>query len=144
MARAIKLKNNDYIDSTGIVHNRQILANKLLLPYTLYESAEGSTGNFEISDNRRNYKYLEIYYGNSSYYRKITEIHSEEVYVPLMIFYDASWGMQIQTCQFIIRGTSAQRANDKYINCNISTGGSVVCGMPSSPAIKIYKVVGYK
>ena len=115
-----------------------------LIPYVLYQNDSGSTSNFTISDDRRNYKFLEVYYGNSSYYRKITEIWSEEVYVPLMIFYDASWGMQIQTCQFIIRGTSAQRANDKYINCNISSGGSVTCGQPSSPLIKIYKVIGYK
>ena len=114
-----------------------------LIPYVLYENTSGSTGNFTISDNRSNYKFLEIQYGNANYYRKIIRYWSEEVFVPLMVFYDANWGTQIQTCQFIIRGTSAQRANDKYINCSLSDG-SVTCGAPSSPQIKIYKVLGYK
>ena len=114
-----------------------------LKPVILYENTSGSTSNFTISDDRGNYKFLEIQYGNANYYRKITRYFSEEVFVPLMLFYDADWGMQIQTCQFIIRGTSAQRANDKYINCSTSNG-SVVCGQASSPSIKIYRVIGYK
>lgn len=131
-----------------ISDSNKTLANVLtdinnLKPFVLYENLNGSTTNFTINDNRNNYRFLEIQYGNTQYYRKITRYYSEEVFVPLMLFYDASWGTQIQTCQFIIRGTSAQRANDKYINCSLSDG-SVTCGAPASPDIRIYRVIGYK
>lgn len=40
MAKAIKLKNDLYLDSTGIVHNKELLSNVLndLLPYTVKSS----------------------------------------------------------------------------------------------------------
>lgn len=61
MAQSIKLKNETYIDSTGVVHNRQLLSN-ILNPTILYENASGSNGNITLKDSIDNYAYIEIFF----------------------------------------------------------------------------------
>lgn len=46
MARAIKFKNNDYLDSTGIVHNKQLLS--IILENNIIESKGSGTNGYYI------------------------------------------------------------------------------------------------
>ena len=62
MPKSIKLKNDTYLDTKGIVHNKLILSDLLntLIPTVLYDNANGSTGNIVLDDNVNNYQYVEI------------------------------------------------------------------------------------
>ena len=70
MAKSIKLKNNVYWDSTGIVHNRNklstflenLLNKKSNKSTELYNSnsGNGTNGTVNLSDNVSNYLYLVI------------------------------------------------------------------------------------
>lgn len=67
MARSIKLKNENYIDSTGIVHNKEKLSTVLdnLKAKVLYENTGGTNGNITLNDSSANYTYIEVYYRNN-------------------------------------------------------------------------------
>lgn len=45
MARAIKFKNNDYLDSTGIVHNK-VLLSTIIDSKTIYDSGSNGNGSY--------------------------------------------------------------------------------------------------
>lgn len=71
MAKSIKLKNNNYIDSTGVTHNRALLSNVLtdfdnrisslgITTTVLYNNSTGSTTSVTLSDNVSNYNLLYI------------------------------------------------------------------------------------
>lgn len=59
MAKAIKLENDNYIDSSGVVHNREPL-NEILNPVVLYES-NGESTDINLNDDYNDYSYIEIY-----------------------------------------------------------------------------------
>jgi len=45
MSKSIKLENNNYIDSTGITHNRELLST-ILNNATVYDSGTNTNGNY--------------------------------------------------------------------------------------------------
>ena len=114
-----------------------------LKPFTLYENSTGTYASSFTVQSTAGYQYIEIYYGNGNYYRQCTRCKNEEVYIPLMCFYHAGWGVQIQMCQFIIRNhTNAQHNNDTFINLSYSDGS--VTGGQGGDKIRIFKIVGWK
>lgn len=76
MAKSIKLKDNNYIDSSGVVHNRTLLStllNNRLYQQTLYDStpSAGSIANlskpdssYTISGNFNNYDFLVVIFSS--------------------------------------------------------------------------------
>lgn len=71
MSKSIKLKNNTYIDSTGITHNRELLSNILntlitelnkLKPVVLYSNDSGTNDTISLTDSIGNYQYIEVFY----------------------------------------------------------------------------------
>ena len=60
MSKRFKYKDNNYLDSTGIVHNK-VLLNEVL-GVVLYENNNGSNENITLNDSASNYKFIEILY----------------------------------------------------------------------------------
>ena len=66
MSKSIKPKNNTYWSTQGIVHGRELLSSKLLLPYQLFYLSGGtSDDSITLSDYIENYEYIEIFYSNN-------------------------------------------------------------------------------
>ena len=77
MAKSIKLKNNNYIDSTGVVHNRGLLSTLLnnittnisnlltnvnkTIPVTLFNNDNNRATSVTLSDTLANYTKIIIY-----------------------------------------------------------------------------------
>ena len=57
MGRSIKLANNDYIDSSGVTHNRNLLSDILNKYYVLYKYV-GNNGN---ANDYRNFGFYYFY-----------------------------------------------------------------------------------
>jgi len=67
MSKSIKLKDNTYIDTNGIAHNKIILNTILdkLIPTILYSNDSGANVNITLTDNSSNYSYIEILYNDN-------------------------------------------------------------------------------
>lgn len=79
MSKGIKFKDNIYLDSSGIMHNRQALKNILnsLIPVVLYNNSSGSNGTITLSETSANFSYIEIFYRNND-----NQYNSIKVYQP--------------------------------------------------------------
>jgi hypothetical protein len=68
MAKSIKLKDNNYIDSSGITHNRISLNNILnsLIPVVLYNNTAGTNGSITLAETAANFKYIDIFFRDTS------------------------------------------------------------------------------
>lgn len=169
MNKSIKLKNNVYIDSTGIVHNRtglntilNQLLNKIneqeqliakLTPVVLYEDENSTASNtYNLTDNVSNYDRLTIYYKQTSYYTRTDK--SVEIYAPhnktvildenfVLLTYNGSnynGAYDLQRA-FKISGNTITLLNA----CNqkyVGLNGTGTWGVADT--ISITKVVGYK
>lgn len=85
MSKSIKLEDNTYLDTSSIVHNKEKLSDKLLLPYILYENNDGSGDTITLNDYAHNYKYLDICFketwgGNEAF---IQSINTDKTYFDL-------------------------------------------------------------
>ena len=70
MSKSIKLKDNTYIDTNGIAHNKIILNTILdkLIPTILYSNESGANTDITLTDNVKNYTYIEILYNDNDGY----------------------------------------------------------------------------
>ena len=55
MAKSIKLQDDNYIDSTGVVHNKKLLS-LILTPKVLYENESNTATTITLNDSVTNYK----------------------------------------------------------------------------------------
>lgn len=71
MSKSIKLKNDIYIDSSGVVHNQELLGNILenMKAVTLYDNSDGTTNTtVELTEDISMYRYIEAWVGLYSKY----------------------------------------------------------------------------
>lgn len=141
---AYSLLNNDEIYTrimnNGTWNNWTSANNR---PITLYESANGTTGNVTLSDDASNYSYLEIFYEKETASSvKVNDPDGQEVVLLLNYFYTNSNIYQIVEKTVEISGTSITVKTNQSYYINISNG--VAPSMATENSIKIMKVVGYK
>lgn len=141
---AYSLLNNDEIYTrimnNGTWNNWTSANNR---PITLYESANGTTGNVTLSDDASNYSYLEIFYEKETASSvKVNDPDGKEVVLLLNYFYTNSNTYQIVEKTVDISGTSITvKTNQSYY---INIVNNVAPSMATENQIKIMKVVGYK
>ena len=141
---AYSLLNNDEIYTrimnNGTWNNWTSANNR---PITLYENANGTTGNVTLSDDASNYSYLEIFYEKETASSvKVNDPDGQEVVLLLNYFYTNSNIYQIVEKTVEISGTSITVKTNQSYYINISNG--VAPSMATENQIKIMKVVGYK
>lgn len=139
MSKRFKYKDNNYLDSTGIVHNK-VLLNEVL-GKVLYENNNGSNENITLNDNTENYKYIEIFYQSNDYaYSSVKVANPNGKRVSLQAF----WSVD-NYCYGKIKQVSID--NNKINNL---AAQQLVIGSDVSPTISlsnfiyITKVIGYK
>lgn len=70
MAKSIKLNNETYIDSSGVIHEKQtldVILDELeeLKPTILYNNSNGSTGNITLNESINNFSAFCIFFTKS-------------------------------------------------------------------------------
>lgn len=139
MSKRLKYKDNNYLDSTGIVHNK-VLLNEVL-GKVLYENNNGSNETITLNDSVSNYKFIEIFYkSNDSAYSSVRVDTPNGKRVSLQAF----WSID-DWCYGKIKQISI---SDNKIN-NLAAQ-QLVIGSGASPTVSlsnyiyITKVIGYK
>lgn len=138
MSKSIKPKDNIYIDSTGIVHNRELLSNVLnnIRPVVLYNSSTGTSGNVTLSDNKSNYKSLKLLIYNTDWQEYFTfDVLTDKNNVALSGTFVADTSYDVFSILLTLSGTSITRRKTQFYN-----GSQVFAYNP----FKIIKVLGYK
>ncbi len=137
--RKFKYKNNNYLSSSSIVHNKIQLDE--VLGKVLYENANGSNENITLNDNAKNYNFIEIFYkSNDNAYSSVKVANPNGKYVSLQAFWSVG-----NYCYGKVKQISI---NDNKINNLISQqvvmadGASLAISL--SNFIYITKVIGYK
>lgn len=139
MSKSFKYKDNNYLDSTGIVHNK-VLLNEVL-GKVLYENYNGSNETITLNDSVSNYKFIEIFYkSNDSAYSSVRVDTPNGKRVSLQAF----WSVD-NYCYGKIKQVSID--NNKINNLSfqqlvIPSGASPTISL--SNFIYITKVIGYK
>lgn len=139
MSKRFKYKDNNYLDSTGIVHNK-VLLNEVL-GKVLYENNNGSNETITLNDSVSNYKFIEIFYkSNDSAYSSVRVDTPNGKRVSLQAF----WSID-DWCYGKIKQVSI--SNNKINNL---AAQQLVIGSGASPTVSlsnyiyITKVIGYK
>lgn len=139
MSKRFKYKDNNYLDSTGIVHNK-VLLNEVL-GKVLYENNNGSNETITLNDSASNYKFIEIFYkSNDNAYSSVRVDTPNGKRVSLQAF----WSVD-NYCYGKIKQVSID--NNKINNLAaqqlvIASGVSPTISL--SNFIYITKVIGYK
>jgi hypothetical protein len=143
MSKSIKLKDNNYLDSAGVMHNRKLLSSILnsLIPVVLYDNVTGTTGNITLSDSAANYTYLKIFFYKSGVYssQEVYNPNGKTVALTLGNAY-ANGSIQFMLKQITINGTTITSNFCNYLN-NTST---TTINVASENTVYISRVVGYK
>lgn len=139
MSKRFKYKDNNYLDSTGIVHNK-VLLNEVL-GKVLYENNNGSNETITLNDSVSNYKFIEIFYkSNDSAYSSVRVDTPNGKRVSLQAFWSIDDWLYGKIKQISI--------SDNKIN-NLAAQ-QLVIGSGASPTVSlsnyiyITKVIGYK
>ena len=157
MSKSIKLKNNTYIDSTGVVHNRGLLSTLLNTlstitnktnPITLYSNDNGSNGDITLSDSIANYTYIEVYwftqYNNRVYSNKFYKPNGKDT----MFYYleGADTTSQAITNDTFVFWSGAKFENNKIKKYTTKRGLTSLSGSYSERGDRVYitRVIGYK
>lgn len=117
----------------------------VLVPYELYSSSTGETGNVTLSDSSANYEYLEIYYRYSTsdtygdYYSKISTPNGNKIALNIMLD-NNNYCYQLY-CTYSISGTTMTKGTP--VQWRFDTSGNNARSTPST-VFAITKVVGYK
>ena len=139
MSKRFKYKDNNYLDSTGIVHNK-VLLNEVL-GKVLYENNNGSNETITLNDSVSNYKFIEIFYkSNDSAYSSVRVDTPNGKRVSLQAF----WSVD-NYCYGKIKQVSID--NNKINNLaaqQLVIGSGVSPTISLSNFIYITKVIGYK
>ena len=143
MSKRFKYKDNNYLDSTGIVHNKSLLSE--VLGTTLYTNVRGTTEDITMNSNVENYKCVEIFYGCDDRYfnsGKIYEPNKKQVGLLTPYISDATDGrayMYVSNWKFEGKKLNFLRAANKYL-----TENNTVSMFGTYSYIRIYKIIGYK
>ena len=139
MSKRFKYKDNNYLDSTGIVHNK-VLLNEVL-GKVLYENNNGSNETITLNDSTENYKYIEIFYqSNDAACSSVKIANPNGKRVSLQAF----WSVD-NYCYGKIKQVSID--NNKMNNLaaqQLIIGSCVSPTISLSNFIYITKVIGYK
>jgi len=144
MARSIKLKDNNYLDSTSIVHNKTSLSD-LLTPNMLFEGNKVAT-DITLRDDINNYSYLEIEYICNGV-KNFIKVPAKNSRVSLLT--EGETGIS----NYMILSTAVIIISDNKISFykNLSMGGYVDGtvqinnnGIDGWYRVGINKVIGYK
>lgn len=122
-----------------------------IIPYTLYDDANGTNGTVTLSDSPANYAYIEVLYNSTQ--NSITRWDSVKIPNPngkyftcivSWIYNNSSGATQTitQINQFVVSGTNYVISRGECSGWNVE-GGSTWSGMSGS-AFYICKVIGYK
>ena len=149
MAQSIKLKNENYIDSTGVVHNRQLLS-EILTPVILFNSASGSQSS-SISlnvDDVDTFEKIDIIFGYDSMYHGFltNTVYKKDgtfknQYINICQFGDFAANkdeVQLRLGVYELTSTSLNLISNKTISFRQNFVGL----WDSTPYI--YKIIGYK
>lgn len=139
MSKRFKYKDNNYLDSTGIVHNK-VLLNEVL-GKVLYENNNGSNETVTLNDSASNYKFIEIFYkSNDNAYSSVRVDTPNGKRVSLLAFWSIDDWLYGKIKQVSI-------SNNKINNL---AAQQLVIGSGASPTVSlsnyiyITKVIGYK
>lgn len=137
--QSLKLKNNKYLDTNSIVHNKQNLKEKLLLPYTLFENLNGTRDSITLNDSVANYQYIEVFGGVSGVmsYQKIYSPNNKEFCVRANYNYDATY-VDILSTYSIQNNVISPNLN----KCGYLTNNNFV--YDKTNYFNIVKIIGYK
>ena len=149
----IETQNIDAIDITAndltandITANSVTINNKnVLLPYELYSSSTGETGDVTLSDSSANYDYLEVYYRYSTsdsyggYYSKINDPDGNTLALNIMLD-NNNYCYQLY-CTYSISGTTMTKGTP--VQWRFDTSGNNVRSATAT-IFAITKVIGYR
>lgn len=138
MARSIKLNDENYIDSTGIVHNKTLLS-EILAPTVLYKNESGSNGNIKLNDSVSNYQYIEVYYRNNDQFhnsKKFYNIDGKKVVLNSFYVSNSNVVLKQQSRQF------NGRQFDVLSNAEVST--TAITYIKTSSNTFVTLILGYK
>lgn len=140
---AIALKDGQYWDSSSIVHNRQNLKEKLLLPYVLYENGNGTKGDIVLNDSAANYKYLEVFGGANGIFtsQKIYASNNNNFIIMLNYNYTTNYVQLLSTYKVVNNRISVVKESCGYLSVIGTTANFVY---DKTNYFYILKVVGYK
>ena len=145
MARSIKLKNENYIDSTGVVHNKKLLS-EMLNGFILYNNINGALSNITLKDNIDKYKCVEIFYSQYQGYYDSVKIDlslskkatlTASIWLTNQSTYD---GFYIDTKEITLNNN--QLIVDAY-GALILNGFNSNATKEAQNNIRIHKVIGY-
>lgn len=147
MSKSIKLKDNNFIDSSGIVHNKQKLNEIIFVPVILYENSTGSNEDITLSDSAENYEYIDILYRNEAYHYACARIYHPNGAKANLISMTQNnsgtyKGVYYRNKTVLISGNSISIVSSSQIWVT----GDNQCGMNiDAPALTyITRVIGYK
>lgn len=148
MSKRFKYKDNNYLDSTGIVHNKVFLNE--VLGKVLYENNNGSNETITLNDNVSNYEYIKIFYKNNDNVFNSVDVHIAKTntakIVALGAWTSASDFMYFKYKNITISGNiisnTSTFAKYPFIEYSMSTSG--ISWLGQNNYIYITRVVGYK
>ena len=139
MSKRFKYKDNNYLDSTGIVHNK-VLLNEVL-GKVLYENNNGSNETITLNDSASNYKFIEIFYkSNDNAYSSVRVDTPNGKRVSLQAFWSVDNYCYGKIKQVLIDNNKIN--NLAFQQLVIPNGVSPTISL--SNFIYITKVIGYK
>ena len=139
MSKRFKYKDNNYLDSTGIVHNK-VLLNEVL-GKVLYENNNGSNETITLNDSASNYKFIEIFYkSNDNAYSSVRVDTPNGKQVSLQAFWSVDNYCYGKIKQVLIDNNKIN--NLAFQQLVIPNGVSPTISL--SNFIYITKVIGYK
>jgi hypothetical protein len=148
--KAIKLKDNTYVDSTGVVHNRELLSSLLnslindvnkLKPTVLYANDYGEGDTVNLNDSVANYEYIEILYKDyDHFYHSVKLYHADNTDTVLISSYIDAVNFIIKVNKKSISGNRITNAicGEGFINNNNTSYNTIYTKM------YITRVLGYK
>lgn len=149
MNKSLKLKEKQYWDSTGIIHNRKKLSDILYEETVLFEGF--ATGDFTLIDSITNYDAIKITYTSSTSNTNLRDLHTIEI--PNIIndnyfFLDEIQNGNASAGNRISFSTKAYTVNEnnfnvgKSLNFDLYQNSSIVDS--STQRCNVVKVVGLK
>lgn len=139
MSKSIKLKNDIYIDSAGVVHNQELLSNILenMKAVTLYDNSNGtSDATVELAEDISAYRYIEAWVG--LYSKKcIRMLVTNGSCAGSAI--DSTWSdtVYFRICRLSIENKVVTKTEDRLVYIYDSPG-------QRNGSSKLYKIIGYK
>ena len=139
MSKRFKYKDNNYLDSSGIVHNK-VLLNEVL-GKVLYENNNGSNETITLNDSASNYKFIEIFYqSNDAACSSVKISNPNGKRVSLQAFWSVDNYCYGKIKQVLIDNNKIN--NLAFQQLVIPSGASPTISL--SNYIYITKVIGYK